>query len=379
MKPLTGLAAGIAGLALAAPAGAAELPKTLAWTAYDVGSAGYNQSVAVGAALKNKMNVTLRVLPGKNDVSRLVPLRDKKVDFSAFGIGGYQALEGSFVFGQKEWGPQAIRLLSMSNSGSCNTLMMAGDVEMKSYADLKGKRVAQIKGSPAINNLTYAYLRFGGLNWSDVKIVEFGGYGASMDAVLENTTDGAITNTASGFATKIAAGPRGSQYVPAPHSDAAAWARMKEVAPWFYPKMCSEAPGLKAPFEAADYPYPILITYDWQDADKTYAMTKAMFDLYPDYKDSAPGASGWGLEQQVMEWVIPYHEGAIRYYKEVGKWSAELQKHSETLLARDKIINDAWASYLPTGGEGEAFDKGWMKTRYEALKQAGLNPIWQEW
>ena len=49
------------------------------------------------------------------------------------------------------------------------------------------------------------------------------------------------------------------------------------------------------------------------------------------------------------------------------------------MLARDKIINDAWASYLPTGGEGEAFDKGWMKTRYEALKQAGLNPIWQEW
>src|SRR3546814_4062907 len=74
---------------------------------------------------------------------------------------------------------------------------------------------------------------------------------------------------------------------------------MKKVAPWFYPKMCSEAPGLKEPFEAADYPYPIPITYDWQDADVTYAMTKAMFDLYPEYKDSAPGASGWGLDKQV--------------------------------------------------------------------------------
>src|SRR5690606_815310 len=138
MKNVTGGALALAAGAFALTAdmsvgGAQELPKTMAWTAYDVGSAGYNQAVAVGSALKNHLGVTLRVLPGKNDVSRLVPLRDKKVDFSAFGIGGYQALEGAFTFGQKEWGPQAIRLLSMSNSGSCNTLIMAGDTGMKSY------------------------------------------------------------------------------------------------------------------------------------------------------------------------------------------------------------------------------------------------------
>src|SRR3546814_6003682 len=110
MKPWIGWAAGAAGIVLAAPAWTAELPKTMAWTAYDVGSAGYNQAVAIGAALKNEQGITLRVLPGKNDVSRLVPLRDRKVDFSAFGIGGYQALEGAFVFGKKEGGPQALRL-----------------------------------------------------------------------------------------------------------------------------------------------------------------------------------------------------------------------------------------------------------------------------
>ena len=384
MKNVTGGALALAAGAFALTAdmsvgGAQELPKTMAWTAYDVGSAGYNQAVAVGSALKNHLGVTLRVLPGKNDVSRLVPLRDKKVDFSAFGIGGYQALEGAFTFGQKEWGPQAIRLLSMSNSGSCNTLIMAGDTGMKSYADLKGKRLAQIKGSPAINNLTYAYLRFADLEWSDVKVVEFGGYGASMDAVVENQIDGAITNTASGFATKISAGPRGHMYLPAPHDDEAGWARMKKVAPWFYPKMCSEAPGLDAPFEAADYPYPILITYDWQQPDMVYAMTKAMFDLYPEYKDSAPGASGWGLEQQVMEWVVPYHEGAIRYYKEIGKWSPELQKHSDELLARDTLLRETWDAYVASAGEGDEFQKGWMKARADALQKAGLNPVWETW
>ena len=84
------LAASAAGL-LSLSASAAELPKVMAWTAYDVGSSGYSQAVAIGSALKNKKGVSLRVLPGKNDVSRLVPLRDGKVLFSAFGIGGYQA------------------------------------------------------------------------------------------------------------------------------------------------------------------------------------------------------------------------------------------------------------------------------------------------
>src|SRR3546814_18337328 len=73
---------------------------------------------------KQKTAYEMRISDWSSDVcSSDLPLRERKVDFSAFGIGGYQALEGAFVFGQKEWGPQALRLLSMSTSGSCNTLM----------------------------------------------------------------------------------------------------------------------------------------------------------------------------------------------------------------------------------------------------------------
>ena len=72
---------------IALPTGASaqsdiKLPGTLTWTAYDVGSGGYNQAVAIGNALKNKLGVDLRVLPGKNDVSRNIPLRDGRVPFS---------------------------------------------------------------------------------------------------------------------------------------------------------------------------------------------------------------------------------------------------------------------------------------------------------
>src|SRR3546814_4966918 len=56
---LTALAA-IAALSVSGAALAQKLPDQLTWTAYDVGSGGYNQAVAIGNALKNKMGVTLR-------------------------------------------------------------------------------------------------------------------------------------------------------------------------------------------------------------------------------------------------------------------------------------------------------------------------------
>lgn len=368
-----------AGLACAVPAAAKDLPTTMAWTAYDVGSSGYNQAVAIGAALKNKRGVTLRVLPGKNDVSRLVPLRDGKVDFSAFGIGGYQATEAVFTFGQKDWGPQRLRMLTMSNSDACNTLMLAGDLGMASYKDLKGKRMPVVKGAPALNQNVYAYLRFAGLEWSDVRTVEFGGYGASMDGVVDGQVDGAITITSSGFATKIAAGPRGHFYAPVPHADEAGWKRMQEVAPYFFKTICSEGAGIKEPFEAASYPYPILIAYAQQDEEMVYRMTEAMYDLFPDYRDAAPGAAGWALDRQVLKWVLPFHPGSVRYYREKGLWTAAEEEHQSSLLQREEVLLRAWEEHVAGNPAADAFEKGWMKARAAALTKAGMKPIWAEW
>ena len=66
-----------------------KLPATMAWTAYNTGTTGYNQSVAIGKALKDKYGVTLRVVPGKNDISRMTPIKAGKVHYSANGIATF--------------------------------------------------------------------------------------------------------------------------------------------------------------------------------------------------------------------------------------------------------------------------------------------------
>ena len=119
------------------------------------------------------------MLPGKNDVSRNIPLRDGKVPFSANGVGGsYLAQEGVYEFGARDWGPQAVRSLILNNSDALLTIVTAKDANIKTAADFKGKRVAWVVGAPSLNQNITALLAFAGLTWNDVKKVEFGGFGA---------------------------------------------------------------------------------------------------------------------------------------------------------------------------------------------------------
>jgi len=86
------------------------LPRTMAWSAYNLGTTGYNQAVAIGKVLKDKHGVNLRVIPGKNDISRLLPLKKGRVQFTATGVATYFAQEGMFQFAHRNWGPCLLEL-----------------------------------------------------------------------------------------------------------------------------------------------------------------------------------------------------------------------------------------------------------------------------
>jgi uncharacterized protein len=376
-RKLNGALALVAAALVAGPASAdVKLPSTLAWSAYGVGSAGYNQSVGIGNALKQKYNVSLRVLPGKNDISRNLPLRNGQVQFSANGVGGaYLAQEGRFDFGAKEWGPQPVRGLMLNTSDQLLTILAAKDSGVKTIADLKGKRVAWVIGAPSLNQNITAILAFANLTWNDVKKVEFGGFGAAMDGVVNNQVDAAFSSSVSGKAYAIAKSPRGLVYPLISHKDKEGWKRLKALAPFFNPFMGTEGAELSKdhPAESSSYPYPILMTYAAQDADLVYNMTKAMVESFDLYKNSAPGASGWAVERQNFAWVVPYHEGAIRYWKETGHWKPEHQAHNDKLIERQKVLANAWAA-VKKGiyADDKAFEEAWMKARAEALAKAGM-------
>jgi TRAP transporter TAXI family solute receptor len=378
---MAGLAAAAA--VLVAPVSGAvgaevKLPKALAWSAYNVGTTGYNQSVAIGKALKDAFGVSLRVIPGKNDISRLTPLKSGKVQFAANGAGTYFSFEGVFDFAAPQWGPQDVRMTISALSDSNLAVGVAKDTNIKTIADLKGKRVVWVRGAPALNIGVQAYLAFGGLTWNDVTKVEVPGYGASWRAILNNQADAGFASTVSGPVKRMESSPRGIYWPPLPKSDKAGWARLQKVAPYIVPHMATIGTGgisKSSPHEGGSYPYPILITYAGQDAEMVYSMTRAIDQQFSSFVKAMPALKGWGRDRQTLKWAVPYHEGAVRYWKEAGMWTADMQAHNDRLVARQKVLKTAWKKMA--GKSGDGFRAEWMKIRAAALDAAGFNPVWR--
>lgn len=377
MKNLFAAVAAVGMTASAVAAQDFDLPQQMSWTAYDTGSAGYNQAVAIGAALQDAAGINLRVLPGKNDVSRTEPLRQGRVQFSATGVGGsFMAQEGAFDFGAENWGPQPIRVLMANNGGAINLAVgVAADEGIETYADLKGKRVAYIVGAPALNVNTEAYLAYGGLTWDDVERVDFGGFGASWTGLIEDQVDAAFASTNSGKAYEAAAGPRGLFWPPVDPENKEGIAKMQSIAPFFNVNKAMVGANIDGTdgYQGAGYPYPVLIATEETEDDLAYNMTKAMVELFPQYDGNAPGIGGWAVDKQNMQWVVPYHNGAIRYYQEAGMWSDEAQAHNDNLIARQKALMEAWDALKAESPDD--WEAAWADARRKALTDGGFDVV----
>jgi TRAP transporter TAXI family solute receptor len=356
------------------------MPKKTAWTAYGTTSSGYAQAVSIGNMMKKHYGTNMRVIPGKNDISRMTPLRDNKAGYCACGIAAYFGQEGVFIFADKKWGPQPIRLL-MTNIGSFGlSLATAKDAGIKTMADMKGKRVSWVQGAPALNWNVSAQLAFAGLTWDDVQKVKVSGFAASFDAIKNGQSDAAFSSTVSSSPKKLAASPRGLHWVPVPHDDAAGWNRMSAAAPVYGKVKATLGSEIdkKNPPHLSNYPYPILVANASWDANEVYAIVKAMVDHYDDYKLAAKGALGWKLDNQNMKWAMPYHSGAIKYFKEAGKWDASIQKHQDMLVGRQEVIKKAWDGLSGKDSMEKADLKAaWGPVRVAALEAAGLPAIFK--
>ena len=351
-------------------------PKTIAWSAYPTGTGGYSQAVAIGNILQRQYSTNLRVIPGRNDVSRLATLRAGRVHFSAGGSESVYAQEGILNFASKIWGPQPVRALLSNYSDACSfTFATAADAEIHSIADMRGKRMTFVQGAPSLNNATAALLSYANLTWDDVVPVEVGGYNASIDAVLNGRADAAGGACNSPPFLRIEASPRGLRWPELPHNDAEAVARVRARLPWYVPHIAIEGPTITPEgIEVFSSAYPFLVALDNSDEALVYSMVKVMLEHFDQYKGNAPGANGWAIDRQKFDQAfVPYHPGAIRYFKEIGIWTEAAERTHQANLVRQSVLQAAWEQYLPAAPDDyEGFEQGWLLAREAGLKAAGL-------
>jgi hypothetical protein len=199
--------------------------------------------------------------------------------------------------------------------------------------------------------------------------------------MLNNDVDAAFASTITAQAKEVESSPRGLMWVPTPRADTAGWQRLQKIAPHMFPHLATCGAGIspQKPLETGTFPYPIFMTYASQSADLAYGLTKAMIVNYDAYKEAAPGAAGLDLKRQKLEWVVPFHEGAVKALKEAGVWTEAVDRHNAALLRRQEVLGEAWKAFLKTSPPDDkgAFVKAWLATRKAALEKAGFDPVFE--
>jgi TRAP transporter TAXI family solute receptor len=364
------------GLAAAAEASDIKLPPKVTWAAFT--SLAEDQARAIGEALRGALGVELVVKDANGDTARDDLLRHGEADFAANSVGAtIGAQEGVFDFAAPDWGPQKVRLVLADFDEPIDyALAVTSDLGIHDYADLRGRRVAWYSDQTVVNVNTEAFLAYGGLTWNDVQKVPVKGFfGEGLRAMEEGVVDAAFAATSYSGAYEAAKGPRGLYWPPLDPQNGAGLARMKAVAPYFSFHTVTEGANVDHDhgLYGAFYAFPILIAMDATDRDLVYNMAKALVELYPLYKDHAPGIDGWRLDAQNHEWFVPYHEGAIAYLKEAGVWTAEDQAFNDHLIQRQEALAAAWTALK---AENPAdWQAAWAERRRQVLKDGGFAPV----
>lgn len=205
------------------------------------------------------------------------------------------------------------------------SFVVPNDSGIKSVLDLKGKRLAAgFKAAPLFTNIHAGGLGTAGLTYDDVKKVPAVGLVQHWRMLMEGKLDGVIAAAGSGFVKQMNAKVSGGiRHISFPNTPKALKAMHKYFPKtyWSVVKPRKGLTGVLSPTTFITYDY-LLWTHKGLSNDIAYKVAKVM---HTQAKDLKGGGALWksyeANKRLAKQQGVPYHPGAIKYYKEAGLWT----------------------------------------------------------
>jgi TRAP transporter TAXI family solute receptor len=369
------IGSGLAASGVASRAGAqtnlAGLPSTMVWSTYDVGSTGYVEASAIADAFGKKYGSRVRLQPAGTAIGRVLPLTEGKASHAWLANECYFAAEGLYEYAAPDWGPQDLRtLMGRQNAFSVVATKVSGITEPK---HMKGKKFAIAKANSSVNIKTDPILAFADLTWKDVELVEFPSYAAALKALVEGKADAAGAAPNAAVLRELEASPNGISWVALDPANKDGWAKARKAVPFVEPFQESIGAGVSAdkPIWMMGYRYPMITVYAKAPEAEVYAMTKAVAETYDLYKDANPIMPRWDIKKAgTPPMDAAFHDGAIRYLKEIKVWSADHDAFQAGALKRQKALQAGWAKMMAgpaKSAKPEEVAKMWEEERLKLI------------
>ncbi len=202
-------------------------------------------------------------------------------------------------------------------------LHVRADSNIHSIADLKGKRVSSgFNAQKTIGRIIEAYLSTAGLSYNDVVKVPAPNVVRAADDFMAGKVDVLFFALGSGAIKQAAAtvgGLRVLEANPAPD----AMKKVEQILPGAYLLTVNPAPGLDGitqPTKLIAFDM-VMNTSDKVSDDIVYRVAKAVYESKQDLVSTFPPFGLFNPQQMAKPTQgVPFHPGAIKFYKEVGLW-----------------------------------------------------------
>ncbi|MCZ7565039.1 MAG: TAXI family TRAP transporter solute-binding subunit [Burkholderiales bacterium] len=314
------------------------VPKVMNLATHGVGSVLNATGIGLGKVIGTHLDTQVKVMPTAGPAQWLPQIATGEVHLGV--LNNYDALHGRRADAgyEKALGGKGAPIVLLT-SGTRNWLGPIASTEsgIKGCADLKGKRVVtRYTGSAGITAQGSAMMANCGLRAGDYKEVAVaGGPDKGIQAVIDGTADVAASAAVGmGIIAELDA-RKGARFValdPSPE----AWARFREHFPAAPKKLDPDKArvGVRDTLYVAEYPF-YLVAAESLSEEAAYRIVKVLWEKNQELFPLHARLRHWVKENYVdADATIPYHPGAIRFYKEVGAWTPQMDQVQARLLGK---------------------------------------------
>jgi TRAP transporter TAXI family solute receptor len=281
------------------------------------GSLFHATGSALGAAISSSSPIQARVEPFTGNTMYLHGMEGGEIEL---GINGALDVWPPYGGADSRYpAPTDVRLLQRGAEVHVG-LLVRNDSAIWEAKDIAGKRVAS-DFEPQINvaALADAMLVNAGLTWNDVQPVPVANTTESLHALAEGWLDVAIGAVgAQEVADADAIVPGGIRFLPIDTSSDAI-ERMQQIWP-FDVTWVDAGSTPAAPYDVAIVSYDIYLIASRSLSDNAaYSIVRALWEAEPQLIAMGEAFAGWTRARAFnVDAAIPYHPGAIRFYRERG-------------------------------------------------------------
>jgi len=316
----------------AAPVTAAE-QKSATLATHAVGSLYNAIGTGIATVVSRHTAMTVRVQPFAGPPAWLPSMNSGETDMgvltSADAVTSYRAV----ILYKKPY--KNTRILMVGGALQLS-FYVPREAPMETVADLKGKRIpADYPGTPIVRLSSTAALATAGLTYNDIVRVPVSDLQSGAQAFMEGRTDAGWHSVGSPAVEEANARKGGVKFISVIATPEGA-KKMADVYPGSYPSVvkAGSATGIVKDSALLTNDIYLVASKDFSD-QAAYETVKALWEYNQELGAAYPALKEWRRERAVSkDAFIPYHPGAIKFFKEKGVWTKEMEALQAKLLAQ---------------------------------------------